>query len=64
MERFFRIVVHIFIILTGIAAVAFSNFWDWEPLRGLFLPIVSTGFFLYLVLFMATGEYRVFRSSD
>ncbi len=64
MARFFRIIVHTFVILTGIAAVGFSNFWDWELLRGLFLPIASTGFFLYLVLFVATGEYRVFRSSD
>ncbi len=64
MARFFRIIIHIFIMLTGFAAVGFSNFWDWEHLHGLFLPIVSTGFFLYLVLFLATDEYRVFRSSD
>ncbi len=64
MARFLRMVVHIVVILTGFAAVGYSNFWDWELLRGLALPIVSTGFFLYLVLFVATGEYRVFRSSD
>jgi hypothetical protein len=64
MARYFRIVVHIFIMLTGVTAVGFSNFWDWNLLHGLFLPIVSAGFFLYLVLFLATGEYRVFKFSD
>ena len=64
MARFLRIVVHTFVILSGIAAVSYSNFWDWNLLRGLFMPIVSAGFFLYLVLFLATGAYRVFRSSD
>ncbi len=63
MARLFRIVVHLFIMLTGIAAVGSSNFWDWELLHGLFMPIVSAGFFLYLFVFLATGEYRIFRSS-
>ncbi len=64
MPRFFRIIVHIFVFLTGLCAVGFTDFWDWEPFRGLFLPIVATGFLLYLVLFLATGEYRVFQSKD
>ncbi len=64
MARFFRILIHLGIMAAGIAAVGFTNFWDWELLRSLVLPIVSTGFFLYLALFLATGEYRIFRSSD
>jgi hypothetical protein len=30
----------------------------------LFLPIVATGFFIYLLLFIALGGYRVFQSSS
>ncbi len=64
MPRFFRIIIHLFVSLTGLCAVGFTDFWNWEPLRGLVLPIVSTGFFFYLVIFLATGEYRVFSSKD
>jgi hypothetical protein len=64
MKRFIRMLIHIFVLVFGLAATGLSNFWDWELLRGLFLPIVSAGFFLYLVLFLATGEYKVFKPSD
>jgi hypothetical protein len=60
MPRFFRIFIHIFIFAVGIGCVGFTDFWNWEHLRGLVMPILSTGFFFYLVLFMATGEYKVF----
>ena len=62
MHRFFRIIFHIIVIAVGLSAAAFSDFWSWEPLRGLLLPMVSAGFFLYLVVFLLTGKYRVFRS--
>ncbi len=64
MPRFFRIIVHLFVFVIGLAVVGFTDFWDWELFRGLFLPIAATGFFLYLTLFLATGEYRVFLSRD
>ena len=64
MPRFFRIVIHIFVFAIGLAAVGLTDFWDWELLRGLVMPIVATGFLFYLVLFLATGAYRDFKSSD
>jgi di/tricarboxylate transporter len=64
MLRFIRIVIHLSIMAAGVAAVAFTDFWNWDLFHNLVLPIVSAGFFFYLVLFLATGEYRVFRSSD
>jgi hypothetical protein len=64
MPRFLKIVIHIFIFAIGIPALGFSNFWDWELLRGMVLPAVATGFLAYLVLFILTGGYRVFQSSS
>ena len=64
MNRFFKIVLHCMIFAIGIPAVGFSNFWDWELLRGLILPAVATGFLLYLILFILLGGYRVFQSSS
>ena len=64
MKRFFRMLFHVLVLAVGIGAVGFTNFWDWELLRGLFLPIVGAGFFLYLVLFLATDEYKVFLPSS
>ncbi len=62
MHRFFRIILHLSIIAIGLYATAFSDPWDWELFRGLLLPMVAAGFFLYLLVFLLTGEYRVFRS--
>lgn len=64
MNRFFKIVLHCMIFAIGIPAVGFSYFWDWEILRGLILPALSTGFLLYLILFILLGGYRVFQSSS
>ncbi len=64
MHRFFRIILHIIVVAVGLGAAAFSDFWDWELFRGLLLPMVATGFFLYLLVFLLTGEYRVFQSPD
>ena len=64
MNRFLKIVVHLTIFAVGIPAIGFSNFWDWEPLQGLILPAVATGFLLYLILFILLGGYRVFQSSS
>ncbi len=64
MPRFFRIIIHLFVFLTGLCAVVFTDFWNWELFQGLVSPIVSTGFFLYMVIFLATGEYRVFSSRN
>lgn len=64
MPRIFRIIVHIFVFMIGLAAAGFTNFWDWELLRGLFMPIMAAGFFFYLILFLATGEYKIFQPSD
>jgi hypothetical protein len=64
MPRFFRITAHIFVFLIGLAAAGFTNFWDWGHFRGLVLPVVAAGFFFYLILFLATGEYRIFKPSD
>ena len=60
LERLNQIVLHVIVFAIGIPAVAFSNFWDWELLRGMVLPIIATGFFLYLLLFVLLGGYRVF----
>ncbi|MBL0715715.1 MAG: hypothetical protein JJV98_18675 [Desulfosarcina sp.] len=63
MARFFRIIIHLAVFGLGLSAAVFSNLWDWTLFRGLLLPMTAAGFFLYLVLFLATGEYRVFQSS-
>ena len=62
MERFFKIILHCMVFAVGLPAIAFTNFWDWEHFRGLVLPGIATGFFIYLILFIALGGYRVFRS--
>ena len=62
MHRFVRIILHTIVIVVGLSAAAFSDFWDWELFRGLALPMVAAGFFLYLVVFLLTGAYRVFQS--
>jgi hypothetical protein len=64
MPRFFRIIIHIIVFVIGLGAAGFTNFWDWEPFRGLLLPIVASGFFFYLLLFLLTAEYRIFQPSD
>jgi hypothetical protein len=64
MNRFFKILLHLFIFAVGLPALAFSNFWDWEPLRGMVLPVVATAFLIYLQLFLLLGGYRVFQSSS
>jgi hypothetical protein len=63
MNRFFKILVHLGIFAVGIPAVGFSNFWAWDLFHGLFLPIVATGFFIYLLLFILLGGYRAFQST-
>lgn len=64
MPRFFRIIIHLAVFAIGLGAAGFTDFWDWEPFRGLLLPIVAAGFFFYMVLFLLTGEYRIFQPSD
>ena len=64
MNRFSKIVLHIGVFAIGIPAVAFSDFWDWNLLRGMVLPIVATGFLFYLVLFLLLRGYRVFLPSS
>ena len=64
MNRFFKILIHLVIFAVGIPAAVFSNFWDWELLRGMVLPVVATGFWIYLVLFILLGGYRAFQSSS
>jgi hypothetical protein len=64
MNRFFKIILHLSVFAIGIPVVAFSNFWDWNLLQGMVLPILATGFFIYLILFVALGGYRVFHSSS
>ncbi len=64
MDRFLKIIIHSMVIAIGIPAVGFSNFWDWEILRGMFLPAVATVFLIYLILFILLGGYRVFLSSS
>ena len=63
MNRLAKIVVHIIVFAIGLPAVAFSDFWDWNLLRGMVLPIVATGFLFYLVLFLLLGAYKVFGPS-
>jgi len=64
MNRFIKIVLHCMIFAVGLSALVFSNFWDWEILRGIFLPVVATGFLLYLILFILLGGYRAFQSES
>ena len=64
MNRFLKNVMHCMIFAIGIPAVWFSNFWDWEILRGMFLPAVATVFLIYLILFILLGGYRVFLYSS
>lgn len=60
MNRFIRIVLHVIVFAIGITSLAYSNLWDWELLRGMFLPILATGFLIYLILFILLGGYRDF----
>ena len=62
MNRFFKIILHCSIFAFGLPAIGFSDFWDWELFRGLFLPVVATGFLVYLVLFILLDGYKVFQS--
>jgi hypothetical protein len=62
-NRLAKILLHLVVFAIGIPALAYSNFWDWELLRGMVLPIVATGFLFYLVLFFLLGGYKVFRPS-
>ena len=64
MNRFFKILLHLAVFAVGIPAVGFTNFWDWELLRGMVLPVVATGFLVYLILFILLGGYRAFQSSS
>ncbi len=64
MNRFFKIILHCMVFAIGLPAVGFSHFWDWELLRGMILPVVATGFLIYLVLFILLGGYRAFQSSS
>ena len=64
MNRFFKIVLHLIVFAIGIPVVAFSNFWDWNLLQGMVLPILATVFFIYLILFIALGGYKAFQSSS
>jgi len=63
MNRLAKIVVHIIVFAIGLPAVTFSDFWDWNLLRGMVLPLVATGFLFYLVLFLLLGAYKVFGPS-
>lgn len=63
MNRFIKIILHCMMFAVGLPAIGFSNFWDWELLRGIFLPTVATGFLLYLILFILLNGYRVFQSN-
>lgn len=60
MMRFFKIILHLSVFAIGICALAYTNFWDWELLPGMVLPILATGFLIYLILFLLLGGYRVF----
>ncbi|MEJ2166103.1 MAG: hypothetical protein P8X90_11270 [Desulfobacterales bacterium] len=64
MNRFFKIIVHLMVFAIGIPVVGFSDFWAWNLFQGLVLPILATGFFIYLILFIALGGYRVFQVSS
>lgn len=64
MPHFFRIVIHIAIFAIGLGAAGFTDFWAWEPVRGLLMPLVAAGFFFYLVLFLLTAEYRIFQPAN
>ena len=64
MNQFLKIMAHGVIFAIGIPAVGFSDFWDWNLLRGMILPAVATGFLIYLILFILLGGYRVFQSSS
>jgi len=63
-NRFLKIILHSMVFAIGIPAVGFSNFWDWQILRGMILPAVATVFLIYLILFILLGGYRVFLSSS
>jgi hypothetical protein len=63
MNRFFKIIVHLIVFAIGIPVVGFSNFWAWNLLQGLVLPMLATVFFIYVILFIALGGYRVFQVS-
>lgn len=59
MIRLFKILIHIGIFAAGIACLAYADFFSWEILRGLLLPMAGIGFFIYLIAFLLSGGYRV-----
>jgi len=60
MPRFLKILIHIVIFSVGTPALLLTNFWAWDLYRGLVLPLVATGFLLYLVFFVALDGYHAF----
>ena len=63
MPRFLQIVIHLVVFAVGLPALLLTNFWAWDLLRGLVLPLVATVFLFYLILFVAFDGYRVFQGS-
>ena len=64
MNRFLKILLHCLVFAVGLPAVGFSNFWDWELLRGMILPAVAAAFWVYLIMFILLEGYRAFQSAS
>ena len=64
MNRLLKILLHCLVFAVGLPAVGFSNFWDWELLRGMILPAVAAAFWVYLILFILLEGYRAFQSAS
>lgn len=64
MPRFLKILVHIAVFLVGLPALLLTNFWAWDLFQGLVLPLVASGFLLYLVFFVALNGYHAFTKAQ
>jgi hypothetical protein len=61
MVRLLKALVHLSVFAAGIAVLLQIDFTTPDLPQGLFMPLAGIAFFVYLIAFLATGSYRVFR---
>jgi hypothetical protein len=55
MPRWIKIAANLVVFILGAAALVHTNFWDWNLIPGLLMPIGATLFLVYLVVLLALG---------
>jgi hypothetical protein len=55
MPRWIKMIANLVVFIVGAAALVHTNFWDWNRIPGLVMPIGATLFLLYLLVLLALG---------